>query len=92
MPPTNIGLTFKDSSTIFVYLLQTWVQIEFTLPTDNHEQVIYQKTFKVDESGIVGISILARRDSNKSLKVGKRYVWSFSMVYEPDERSADYSC
>jgi hypothetical protein len=35
---------------------------------------MYQKTFKVDESGIVGISILATGDSNKLLEVGKRYV------------------
>ncbi|WP_293147650.1 MULTISPECIES: DUF928 domain-containing protein [unclassified Microcoleus] len=55
---------------------------------------MYQKTFKVDESGIVEISILATGDSNKSLEVGKRYVRSFSMICEPDARSADgrYSC
>lgn len=47
-----------------------------------------QKTFKVDEYGIVGTSILATGDSNKSLEVGKRYLWSFSMVCEPDDRSS----
>ncbi len=47
---------------------------------------MYQKIFKVDESGIVGISILDTGDSNKSLEVGKRYVRSFSMACEPDDR------
>jgi Domain of Unknown Function (DUF928) len=92
VPPTNIGLTLKDSFTIFVCLPQTSAQIEFTLLSDNDEQVIYQKIFKVDKSGIVRISILATGDSNKSVEVGKRYLWSFSMVCEPDARSADCSC
>lgn len=52
-------------------------------------KVMYQKTFKIDESGILGISLIATGYSNKSLEVGKRYVWSFSMACEPDDRSAD---
>lgn len=57
--------------------------------TEREAQVVYQKTFKVEKSEIVGISILATGDSNKSLEVGKGYVWSFSMVCEPEDRSAD---
>ncbi|MEG3859647.1 DUF928 domain-containing protein [Microcoleus sp. herbarium12] len=89
VPPTNIGLTLTESPTIFVYLPQTSAEIEFTLLTENEDKVVYEKTFKVDKSGIVGIAIPASSDSNKSLEVGKRYVWSFSMVCEPEDRSAD---
>jgi Domain of Unknown Function (DUF928) len=90
VPPTNIGLTLTESPTIFVYVPQTSAQIEFTLMTENEDKVIYEKIFKVDESGIVGINIPANNgDNNKSLEVGKRYVWSFSVVCEPDDRSAD---
>ncbi len=89
MPPTNIGLTLRDYPTIFVYLPQTSAEIELILLTENEEKVVYKKIFKVDKSGIVGISIPVTGDSNKSWEVGKRYVWSFSMVCEPDDRSAD---
>lgn len=89
VPPTNIGLTLTESPTIFVYVPQTSAEIEFTLLTENEDKVVYEKTFKVDKSGIVGINIPASGDNNKSLEVGKRYVWSFSMVCEPDDRSAD---
>ena len=89
VPPTNIGLTLAESPTIFVYVPQTSAEIEFTLLTENEDKIVYEKTFKVDESGIVGINIPATGDNSKSLEVGKRYVWSFSMICEPENRSAD---
>ena len=89
VPRTNIGLTLTESPTIFVYVPQTSAEIEFTLLNENEDKVIYEKTFKVEESGIVGISIPATGDNNKSLEVGKRYVWSFSMICSPEDRSAD---
>lgn len=89
MPPTNLGLTLTESPTIFVYVPQTSAEIEFTLLTENEEKIVYEKTFKVDKSGIVGINIPATKDNSKSLEVGKRYVWSFSMICEPEDRSAD---
>ena len=89
MPPTNLGLTLTESPTVFVYVPQTSAEIEFTLLTENEDKIVYEKTFKVDESGIVGINIPATKDNSKSLEVGKRYVWSFSMICEPEDRSAD---
>jgi acyl carrier protein phosphodiesterase len=50
--------------------------------------VVYEKTFKLDKSGIVGVTIPAT-GNNKSLEVGKRYVWSFSLVCDPEDRSGD---
>ena len=88
VPPTNIGLTLTESPTIFVYVPQTSAEIEFTLLSENEDKVVYEKTFKLDKSGIVGVNVPATGD-NKSLEVGKRYVWSFSMVCDPDDRSAD---
>jgi len=89
VPPTNIGLTLTDSPTIFVYIPNTSPEIEFTLLNEKEDKVVYEKTFKLDKSGIVGVSIPATVDNNKSLEVGKRYVWSFSMVCDPEDRSAD---
>ncbi|MGB3264228.1 MAG: DUF928 domain-containing protein [Microcoleus sp.] len=89
VPPTNIGLTLTESPTIFAYVPQTSAAIEFTVLTDNEEKVVYEKTFKVDKSGIVGVNVPANSDNSKSLEVGKRYVWSFSMVCDPEDRSAD---
>ncbi|MEG4573844.1 DUF928 domain-containing protein [Microcoleus sp. N3A4] len=89
VPPTNIGLTLTESPTIFVYVPQTSAEVEFTLLTEKEDAVVYEKTFKVDKSGIIGVSIPATGDNNKSLEVGKRYVWSFSMVCDPEDRSAD---
>lgn len=88
VPPTNIGLTLTDSPTIFVYVPQTSAKIEFTVLNDKEEEVVYEKTFKLDKSGIVGVTIPAT-DNNKSLQVGKRYVWSFSLVCDPEDRAAD---
>ena len=89
VPPTNLGLTLTESPTIFVYVPQTSAEIEFTLLSENEDKIIYEKIFKVEESGIVGINIPATNDNSKSLEVGKRYVWSFSVVCEPENRSAD---
>jgi len=89
VPATNIGLTLTESPTIFVYVPPTPAQIEFTVLTDNEEKVVYEKTFKADKSGIVGVNVPVSSDNNKSLEVGKRYVWSFSMICDPEDRSAD---
>ena len=89
VPSTNIGLTLTESPTVFVYVPHTSAEIEFTLLTENEEEIVYEKTFKVDESGIVEISIPATVNNRKSLEVGKRYVWSFSTICEPEDRSAD---
>ena len=88
VPPTNIGLTLTESPTIFVYVPQTSAKIEFTVLNDKEEEVVYEKTFKLDKSGIVGVTIPAK-GNNKSLEVGKRYVWSFSLVCDPEDRSGD---
>jgi hypothetical protein len=88
VPPTNIGLTLTESPTIFVYVPRTSAKVEFTVLNEREEEVVYEKTFKLDKSGIVGVTIPAT-GNNKSLEVGKRYVWSFSLVCDPEDRSGD---
>ena len=88
VPPTNIGLTLTESPTIFVYVPQTSAKLEFTVLNENEDEVVYEETFKVDKSGIVGVTIPANAN-NKSLEVGKRYVWSFSLVCDPEDRAGD---
>jgi len=89
IPESNIGLTLADSPTFFVYVPQTSAEIEFILLTENGKDIVYETKFKVDKPGIVGISVPAEIDSKKSVEVGKRYEWSFSMVCDPQDRSAD---
>lgn len=88
VPVSNIGLTNSESPTFFVYVPQTSAQIEFTLLTENEDEVVYETAFKADKPGIVGVSVPAA-DKTKSVEVGKRYVWSFSMICDQNDRSAD---
>lgn len=88
VPVSNIGLTNSESPTFFVYVPQTSAQIEFTLLSENEDEVVYETAFKIDKPGIVGVSVPAA-DKPKSVEVGKRYVWSFSMICDQNDRSAD---
>ncbi|WP_341733146.1 DUF928 domain-containing protein [Microcoleus sp. EPA2] len=88
VPISNIGLTLTDSPTFFVYVPQTDAQIEFTLLTEKEDELVYEKSFKVDKPGIVGVNVPPGA-KDKSVQVGKRYVWSFSMICDNQDRSAD---
>ena len=88
VPVSNIGLTNSESPTFFVYVPQTSAKIEFTLLTENEDEVVYETAFKIDKPGIVGVKVPAT-GKPKSVEVGKRYVWSFSMICDQNDRSAD---
>ena len=88
VPISNIGLTNSESPTFFAYVPQTSAQIEFTLLTENEDEVVYETAFKVEKPGIVGVSVPAEAKP-KAVEVGKRYVWSFSMICDQNDRSAD---
>lgn len=89
IPESNIGLTLAESPTFFVYVPQTSAEIEFVLLTENGTEIVYETAFKVDKPGIVGVTVPATSNNKKSIEVGKRYEWSFSMVCDPQDRSAD---
>ncbi len=88
VPTSNIGLTLTDSPTFFVYVPQTDAAIEFTLLSEKEDKLIYETGFKIDKPGIVAVKV-PTGDKTKSLELGKRYVWSFSMICDPQDRSAD---
>lgn len=89
VPESKIGLTLAESPTIFAYISQTSAQIEFVLQSENGENVVYETAFKMDKPGIVGVTIPAAAGDKKSLEVGKRYQWSFSVICNPKDRSGD---
>jgi hypothetical protein len=89
IPESNIGLTLTDSPTFFVYVSQPAAQVEFVLLNEDESEVVYESSVKTDKAGIVGVS-LSDKDKTKNIEVGKRYVWSFALACDPQERSGDY--
>ena len=89
MPRSNLGLTVADSPTVFAYISETSVPIEFTLQNQDQAEV-YKTTLKLDKPGIIEVQIPAIIDNKKSIEVGKQNQWSFSAVCNPDDRSGDY--
>lgn len=63
--------------------------VEFDLQTEDGTEV-YETTFKVDKPGIVEVRLPAGSKNQKSLEVGKRYVWWLSVICTPEDRSMDY--
>ncbi len=89
IPESNIGLTIAESPTFFVYVSQPAAQIEFVLLNEDESEVVYETTLKIDKAGIVGVKV-SQTDQTKNIEVGKRYVWSFALACDPQERSGDY--
>lgn len=89
IPESNIGLTLTESPIFFVYVSQPAAQVEFVLLNEDESEVVYESSLKVDKAGIVGISI-SDKGKTKNIEVGKRYVWSFALACDPQERSGDY--
>jgi hypothetical protein len=89
VPVSNIGLTVEESPSFFVYIPQTSAKVEFTLLTENEDDVVYETAFKPTKAGVVSVTLPPASGSRKPLEIGKRYVWSFSMVCDPNDRSAD---
>ena len=90
IPKSNDGLTLGESPTFFAYVSPSATQVEFTLQTEDEKGTeVYKTTFKVDKPGIVEVSIPAIGDSQKSLEIGQRYQWSFSVACD-DDPSGNY--
>ena len=91
IPESNNGLTLGESPTFFAYVSPSSTQVEFTLQaTDEKGTEVYKTTFKVDKPGIVEVSIPAIGDRQKSLEIGQRYRWSFSVACDDDDPSGNY--
>ena len=89
IPESNIGLTLTEAPTFFVYVSQPAAQVEFVLLNEDESEVVYESSLKIDKAGIVGVSI-SDKGKTKNIEVGKRYVWSFALACDPQERSGDY--
>ena len=89
IPESKIGLTLTESPTFFAYVSHSSTQVEFTLQADETGTEVYKTTFKVDKPGIVEVSIPAIGDRKKSLEIGQRYQWSFSVACNEDDASEE---
>lgn len=81
----NKSLTLAENPDFYLYIPQTKAQIgEFILRSN--EEDIYQTSFKLPgQPGIVKLTIPPK----VSLKTGSKYQWYFTIVCNPDDRSAD---
>jgi hypothetical protein len=89
IPKSKIGLTLTESPTFFAYVSHSSTQVEFTLQADETGTEVYKTTFKADKPGIVEVSIPAIGDRQKSLEIGQRYQWSFSVACNEDDASGE---
>ncbi|GAC1472128.1 MAG: hypothetical protein NVS2B14_16820 [Chamaesiphon sp.] len=88
---TNLGITTANQPTIFLYVPQnSATSAEFVLKDDLGKQVYKTKLFIPTTSGIFSLTLPAEVTSS-SLEFDKNYQWSFSMICDADDASANAS-
>lgn len=85
MPTNNVGTTVAANPTLFVYVPKTNAKEAELAVADKEGNEILQKVALSGQSGIVKVNL----PENTSLKTGQEYTWIFSLVCNPNERSAD---
>jgi hypothetical protein len=89
VPENKRGRTVSDYPTFFFYLSQPNAELaEFTLEDENGNLIYRQALTIKNLSGVIGVSIPANKNV-PPLEVGKNYIWKFSLVCDPEDRSAD---
>jgi hypothetical protein len=89
VPENKRGRTVSDYPTFFFYLPQPNAELaEFILQDENGNQIYGQALTIKNLSGVIGVSIPANTNV-PPLEVGKKYTWVFSLVCNPEDRSAD---
>src|SRR4028118_1491718 len=89
VPKNKIGRTVSDYPTFFFYLPQTEAELaEFILEDENGNQIYQQDLTIKNLSGVIRVSIPANTNL-PPLEAGKKYTWRFSLVCDPEDRSAD---
>jgi len=89
VPENKIGRTVSDYPTFFFYLPQPNAELAEFILEDENGNLIYQQDLTIKNlSGVIGVSIPANTNL-PPLEVGKKYTWVFSLVCDPDDRSAD---
>lgn len=92
VPSQNFGYTLSAYPTFFVYVPQFYaenaVAAEFIL-NDANDNELYRATFQTAKtSGIISLSLPANANL-PAMEVGKDYHWSFALVCDASDRSAD---
>jgi|ERR687885_1222060 hypothetical protein len=89
VPENKIGRTVSDYPTFFFYLPQPNAELaEFTLEDENGNLIYGQALTIKNLSGVIGVSIPANKNV-PPLEVGKNYIWKFSLICDPEDRSSD---
>jgi len=89
VPENKIGRTVSDYPTFFFYLPQPNAELAEFILEDENGNLIYGQALTIKNlSGVIGVSIPANTNV-PPLEVGKKYTWVFSLVCDPDDRSAD---
>lgn len=85
------GLTISEHPTLFIFVPQTSATTaQFSLSDENGNQELYEATFPLTNTpGIISIQI--PEFPEKSLEVGHRYSWGFSLVCPSDSSISDSS-
>jgi hypothetical protein len=88
-PPNNFARTVSDYPTFLFYLPQTKATLaEFTL-LDPSKKEIYKQTLAISNlSGTIEVRIPANKNV-PPLEAGKSYRWSFTVICDSQDRSAD---
>jgi hypothetical protein len=89
VPENKIGRTVSDYPTFFFYLPQPNAELAEFILEDENGNLIYEQALTIKNlSGVIGVSIPANTNVPR-LEVGKNYTWVFSLVCDPEDRSAD---
>jgi hypothetical protein len=89
VPENKIARTVSDYPTFFFYLPQPNAELAEFILEDENGNLIYGQALKIKNlSGVIGVSIPANTNV-PPLEVGKKYSWVFSLVCDPEDRSAD---
>lgn len=86
LPREKIGLTTKGNPTIFVYVPQTTAtQAEFLIVNRRGREVYETKLALPSSPGIIQIPL----PESVNLEVGRDYLWQFSVLCDPSDRTSD---
>lgn len=90
LPETNLGLTTQAHPTFFAALPPTTATAaEFVLYHEGTDELIYSTAFEITgDAGIASIQ-LPDQAGQIPLEVGENYYWYFTIVCNPEDRSAD---
>jgi hypothetical protein len=89
VPENKMGRTVSGYPTFFFYLPQPNAELAEFILEDENRNLIYEQALTIkNSSGVISVSIPANTNV-RPLEVGKNYTWVFSLICDPEDRSAD---